>query len=84
MRAFVCVLIRGYQVLISPVIHFIGGAGSGCRFIPTCSEYCLSAVQLHGVSRGLCLGFRRICRCNPWGGSGSDPVPPHSSQKINL
>ncbi len=76
MKLLVRLLIRFYQRLISPVIHFIGGPGSGCRFHPTCSEYFLQAVEAHGVLRGSWLGLRRIVRCHPWGGSGDDPVPP--------
>lgn len=68
-------LVRGYQIAISPVIHFIGGPGSGCRFTPSCSEYMLQALRAHGAGRGLWLGLRRIARCHPWGGHGHDPVP---------
>jgi uncharacterized protein len=68
-------LVRGYQIFISPVIHFIGGPGSGCRFEPTCSEYMLQALRRHGAARGLWLGLRRLARCHPWGGCGCDPVP---------
>lgn len=75
MKALVRVFIRGYQRLISPVIHAIGGPGSGCRYTPTCSEYFLQAVENHGVFRGGWLGVKRIARCHPWGGSGHDPVP---------
>lgn len=76
MKWLVRILIRGYQSFISPVIHFIGGPGSGCRFTPTCSEYFLQAVEKHGFFRGSWLGTVRIIRCNPWGGQGHDPVPP--------
>lgn len=76
MKLLVRCLIRFYQRLISPVLHFMGGPGSGCRFHPTCSEYFLQAVEVHGVLRGSWLGLRRIARCHPWGGSGEDPVPP--------
>jgi putative membrane protein insertion efficiency factor len=75
MKTVVRILIRGYQWAISPVLHFIGGPGTGCRFTPTCSQYFLEAVELHGFFRGSWLGTRRILRCNPWGGSGHDPVP---------
>lgn len=75
MKRLIRIAIRGYQRFISPVIHSIGGPGSGCRFTPTCSEYFLQAVEKHGVLRGGWLGVRRIGRCHPWGGSGHDPVP---------
>ncbi len=68
--------IRGYQKLINPILHFVGGPYAGCRFTPTCSNYCIEAVEVHGAVKGLYLGIARICRCHPWGGSGSDPVPP--------
>lgn len=76
MKWLVRILIRGYQRVISPVLHFIGGPGTGCRFTPTCSEYFLQAVEKHGIFKGSWLGTVRIIRCNPWGGHGHDPVPP--------
>lgn len=76
MHRMIFLLIRLYQLLVSPVVHFLGGPGSGCRFHPTCSEYAMQAVREHGAIRGLWLAFRRVLRCNPWGGQGYDPVPP--------
>ncbi len=73
MRAIVRILIRLYQVTLSPLLAMLGG--SGCRFSPTCSEYCLQAVDEFGVRRGLWLASRRLLRCHPWGGSGLDPIP---------
>ncbi len=75
MKTLIRLVIRGYQKVLSPVIHAIGGSGSGCRYTPTCSEYFLQAVETHGVCRGVWLGLKRILRCQPWGGSGHDPVP---------
>jgi len=46
-----------------------------CRFTPTCSEYAKQALKKHGPIKGLYLAIWRILRCNPWGGSGYDPVP---------
>lgn len=62
--------VRGYQLLLSPLL------GNNCRFQPTCSQYCIEAIERHGVLRGGWLALRRIGRCHPWGGSGYDPVPP--------
>jgi len=72
--------IRGYQLLISPVLDFVLGPGCGCRFQPTCSHYMAEAVETHGTPRGLWIGLKRLARCHPWGGSGYDPVPPAPSQ----
>ncbi|MEY5011864.1 MAG: rane protein insertion efficiency factor YidD [Verrucomicrobiota bacterium] len=68
-------LIWGYQKTVSPVLAWITGPGGGCRFQPTCSNYCLEAVEVHGVFKGGWLGLLRIGRCQPWGGAGWDPVP---------
>ena len=61
--------IRFYQVCITPYTP------SSCRFQPTCSEYARQAILKHGPFKGLALAVWRILRCNPWGGSGYDPVP---------
>ena len=62
-------LIRGYQLVVSPIL------GPRCRHLPSCSEYTSEAIAVHGPVRGGWLGLRRILRCNPWGTSGYDPVP---------
>ncbi len=80
MKWLIRIVIRGYQIFLSPVLHFIGGPASGCRFEPSCSRFFLQAVETHGVLRGSWMGLRRIARCHPWGGSGHDPVPPRQSK----
>ncbi len=62
-------LVRGYQLLISPVLP------GSCRFYPTCSCYAVDALGQHGALKGSWLALRRILRCHPWGGSEFDPVP---------
>ncbi len=70
MRTFMILLVRAYQVTLSPLF-------SGCcRFEPSCSNYMIEALQIHGVIKGLYLGVRRLLRCHPFGKSGYDPVPP--------
>jgi putative membrane protein insertion efficiency factor len=64
-------LIRGYQLLIVPVLP-----AGGCRFHPSCSAYAMDAVDTHGAVRGGWLALKRIFRCHPWGRAGLDPVPP--------
>jgi putative membrane protein insertion efficiency factor len=68
--------IRVYQITISPLLCWLSGPGSGCRFEPTCSEYFLQAIERYGLLLGAWLGLKRIARCQPWGGCGHDPVPP--------
>ena len=62
--------LRAYKLTLSPLI------GRQCRYLPTCSEYMAQALIVHGPWRGFRLGAWRVCKCNPWGGSGFDPVPP--------
>jgi uncharacterized protein len=62
-------LVRGYQLAVSPMFP------PSCRFYPSCSEYALEALRIHGAWRGLGLSVCRICRCNPWNAGGVDPVP---------
>ena len=66
-------LVRFYQIVISPIIHLI--PNSGCRFYPTCSEYTLQAISRHGAIKGIIMGFCRILRCNPFCEGGLDYVP---------
>lgn len=69
--------LRLYRALVSPILTAcFGPLGLGCRFTPTCSHYSLEAIQTHGAVQGVWLTMRRLCRCHPWGGYGSDPVPP--------
>jgi len=61
---------RAYKLTLSPLI------GRQCRFLPTCSDYAAAVLISHGPWRGGWLAANRVCRCNPWGGSGYDPPPP--------
>ena len=71
--------IRFYQIFISPLL------GSNCRYTPTCSHYTIQAIEEWGALKGGWMSMKRIASCNPWGGSGYDPVPknPRKHKKIN-
>ena len=69
MRRLFLLLIRFYQICISPLIL------PRCRYVPTCSQYAIEAMQKYGAAKGGYLAAKRICRCHPFGGSGYDPVP---------
>lgn len=71
-------LIRTYQTTISP--RFSHGS---CRFVPTCSQYAIEAIELHGVFKGTLMAIWRILRCNPFSKGGFDPVPPKKLKKDN-
>jgi uncharacterized protein len=73
MRSVFCALIRCYQILISPWL------APRCRYYPTCSQYALEAVEVHGAWRGIWLALKRLGRCHPLREGGYDPVPPSSS-----
>jgi putative membrane protein insertion efficiency factor len=62
-------LVQLYQKALSPWL------GPRCRFHPTCSNYCIDALQQHGMVFGLWLGLKRICKCHPFNLGGYDPVP---------
>ncbi|HZR15050.1 MAG TPA: membrane protein insertion efficiency factor YidD [Acidimicrobiia bacterium] len=68
--------VRGYQ-------RVAAGTPSRCRYWPTCSQYMIEALELHGALRGGWLGARRLARCHPWGGHGVDPVPDPNVRSID-
>ena len=63
------ILIRIYQYAISSYFP------ASCRYTPSCSAYGVEALKKHGAFKGGWLTIKRIVSCNPWGGSGYDPVP---------
>lgn len=69
MSRLLLILIRGYQLALSPWL------APRCRYLPTCSSYALEAISKYGAIKGGYLALRRILRCHPFGGSGYDPVP---------
>ncbi len=73
-QVILIVLILVYRYLVSPMLHMLA-PGSGCRFQPSCSEYALQAVRIHGPLHGTWLAMKRISKCHPWGSHGYDPVP---------
>ena len=66
-------LLKAYKFLISPFL------GTNCRFLPSCSDYCIECLKEHGFFKGLYLSFKRIIKCHPvkflGGNSGLDLVP---------
>ncbi|HEV8499662.1 MAG TPA: membrane protein insertion efficiency factor YidD [Gemmatimonadaceae bacterium] len=69
MRTILVLMVRGYQVALSPLLP------SSCRYYPSCSAYAIEALQRHGALRGTWLAARRIARCHPFRPGGYDPVP---------
>lgn len=68
MRRLVVLLLRGYKWAISPMLP------PSCRYVPTCSEYAMEAVERYGVWRGSWMAVARVLRCHPWAKGGHDPV----------
>ena len=68
-RAALKALVWLYRLTLGPLL------GPRCRFLPTCSDYALEALERHGPWRGSVLTAKRLFRCHPWGGEGYDPVP---------
>ena len=75
MKWVLIVLVRGYQWTVAPVLP------PACRFHPSCSQFMVDALRLHGVLRGLPMGVARILRCNPFFDGGFDPVPAPRARK---
>jgi uncharacterized protein len=61
--------VRAYQLIVSPLFP------PSCRYLPSCSDYAIEALERHGTLRGVSLALWRLARCHPWGGDGYDPVP---------
>ena len=68
-RWLLITLVRAYQLLLSPLLP------PACRYVPSCSQYAVEALQRHGAARGSWLAAKRICRCHPFRPGGYDPVP---------
>jgi hypothetical protein len=64
------VLVRAYQYAVSPML------GQRCKYYPSCSNYAIEALRVHGAVRGAGLATWRLLRCNPFSNGGVDPVPP--------
>lgn len=75
MKDFLIKAIRFYQRRISPLF------GARCRFYPTCSQYALEAIKVHGALKGSFLAIKRLMRCNIFFPGGVDPVPPKKEKK---
>ena len=68
MKKIAIMMIKGYRIFISPL------KPPTCRFVPTCSEYALQAIEKYGIFRGGIMAVRRILRCHPFHPGGYDPV----------
>tara|TARA_B100000282_G_C31556157_1_gene409826 strand:- start:415 stop:672 length:258 start_codon:yes stop_codon:yes gene_type:complete len=77
--AIIIFIIKIYQFFISPLL------GNKCRYLPSCSEYFIDSLKLHGIFKGSILGFKRVFSCHPFkslgGGSGLDFVPEKKGKK---
>ena len=69
MKFLLLALVKFYRRFISPLLP------PSCRYVPTCSEYALIAIEKYGAAKGGWLAVKRICRCHPWHEGGYDPVP---------
>lgn len=69
------ITIRFYQFFISPLLR------SNCRYLPTCSEYSIESIKMHGPLKGLLFSVKRIFSCHPLGSHGYDPVPYKKGKK---
>ena len=68
LKTFFISLIKFYKKFLSPFL------GANCRYIPTCSDYAIQAIEQKGIIKGIYISFKRVLRCHPFGSSGYDPV----------
>ena len=72
------VLARGLLAAVRAYQSARSGRPTGCRYVPSCSEFATEAIIRNGAARGSLLAVGRVLRCGPWGGHGFDPVPERS------
>ncbi|MGL5742959.1 MAG: membrane protein insertion efficiency factor YidD [Legionella sp.] len=72
LRTMICLLIKLYQYLISPLLK------PSCRYYPSCSQYAETAIKQCGITKGLWMALKRVLRCHPWSRGGDDPVLPNN------
>ena len=76
LKTIVLLLLRGYKWAVSPRLL------PACRYVPTCSEYAIEAVERYGVAVGIAKTIWRLLRCHPWAKGGVDPVTKGSLTRI--
>ncbi|MCH2188275.1 membrane protein insertion efficiency factor YidD [Candidatus Gracilibacteria bacterium] len=77
MKKYLIKLVKWYQKYLSPDHSWWAKARNNvpyCKHIPSCSEYMIESIEVHGSCKGTCKGIWRICRCMPWSKGGYDPV----------
>ena len=63
-----------YQTVLRPVQNALLCPGGCCRFYPSCSDYAMESIKLHGLFRGGLHSLVRLCKCHPFNHGGFDPV----------
>lgn len=84
MHTFIKYIKKGVSYVLLGLVYFYKYAISpltpaSCRHVPTCSNYMIEAIKVHGPLKGFAMGVKRLSKCHPWGTHGYDPVP---SRKI--
>ena len=68
LKTFFISLIKFYKIFLSPFL------GANCRYVPSCSDYAIQAIEQKGIIKGIYISCKRVLRCHPFGISGYDPV----------
>lgn len=76
MKKLLIGLLKWYKRSISPYLR------AACKYVPTCSEYAMEAIELYGAAKGSLMAIKRLLRCNPFSKGGYDPVPPPPDTEI--
>jgi len=74
-KILILIILKAYRNFISPLFP------PRCRFYPSCSQYCIEAIEVYGIVKGFNFAVRRLLKCHPFNPGGYDPLPKSKQDK---